>query len=1189
MRRWLTVIRPLFLATLGLMPVDQARAGDKIVLQLKWEHACQFAGYYAAQKLGYYRDAGLDVEIREGAAGAFRVVDEVLSGRAHYGIGSASLVLHRSRGQPLVVLGVIFQHAPDVLLVARNSGVTSPQQLMGRSVMASESTPAVLAMLLNEAGTLNKFTLLDQTNDLEGLIEGRIDAIAGYETDQLFFFRSRGIPVLVLRPITYGVDFYGDNLFTTESEVREHPERVAAFRTASLKGWAYALAHEDETIAMVREFGSPRSPEHLRYEFGAMRELALPDFVEPGYMNEGRWRHIADTYVRLGLLSAGYNLDGFLFNPQAGWSLARYRGYAIAGFAVIVAGAGLIVLLLQFNHRLRKEIEERRSAQEELRRSEGRLNEAQALAHVGSREQDLITGNVVWSEEMYRLLGFQPGEIEATSLNFLKAIDREDRPAMVRALAEASTTPYGSYRLRYRIPLADGGNRVIEECGRMDFDAAVNPRRLISTAFDITERDRVERELLDKEASLRTIFDTVPALITVLDQDGKVREINEAGLGLLEAEQLADMIGESFAVWVDPVYHDAFWASVAAVFSGDQQRLMLESIGRRSSRRRLELVAVPLWGSGDQRSVRAVLAVARDLTERYEAERRLRLSAVVYRNTHEGIIITDAEGRIVAANPAFTEITGFKEVEVLGKNPRILASGRQNRNFYQALWTSVLESGGWQGELWNRRKNGELYPEWLTISSVRDEGGQVVNYVGVFSDISQIKNSQAQLEHLAHHDPLTGLPNRLLLCARIDHAIDRALRRNEHVAVLFLDLDRFKLINDSLGHNVGDAILREVAGRLLKLVRRDDTVARLGGDEFTVVMESLSDASDAGILADKLIHALIDPFRCEEHDLFIGVSIGISVFPQDGGTVDKLLSNADSAMYRAKEEGRNVYRFYTEEMTIRAFEHVVLETQLRRAIEQNELVLHYQPQLELKSGRVIGAEALVRWQHPELGLVSPSRFIPIAEETGLIELLGEWVLRTACRQMRIWLDAGLPFQVMSVNLAARQFKHPDLPSRMARLIEEAGLDPHWIELEITEGALMNPNDGALDRLHELKRLGFRLAIDDFGTGYSSLAYLKRFPIDKLKIDQSFVREIPDGRADMEIAVTIMSMARNLGLVVLAEGVETQAQRRFLRDNGCDQAQGYLFSPPLGVDGMAVWAQGLRDGCWSGDGEAAEFS
>jgi ABC-type nitrate/sulfonate/bicarbonate transport system substrate-binding protein len=425
------VIPLLFVATLALPAAGRAVADDKVVLQLKWEHACQFAGYYAARKLGYYREAGLDVEIREGGPGGLRVVDEVLSGRAQYGTGAAGLVLDRAGGQPLVVLGVIFQHAPDVLLVAHSSGITTPQQLVGRSVMTSDSTPAVLAMLLNEAGSLNKFTLLDQTNDLSGLIENRIDAIAGYDTDQPFLFRSRGFPVAVLRPVTYGVDFYGDNLFTTESEIREHPARVEAFRAASLKGWAYALAHPEEAIAMVQEIGSRRSAEHLRYEFRTMRELVLPDFVEPGYMNAGRWRHIADTYVRLGLLPEGYSLDGFLYVPPSGRSFAAYRSYAVIGLAVIVAGAGFILLLLQFNRRLRHEIEERRRAQEHLRNGERRLNEAQAIAHVGSREQDLVSGAMVWSEEMYRLLGHPPDAIDATSLNLLKAIDREDRPIVV--------------------------------------------------------------------------------------------------------------------------------------------------------------------------------------------------------------------------------------------------------------------------------------------------------------------------------------------------------------------------------------------------------------------------------------------------------------------------------------------------------------------------------------------------------------------------------------------------------------------------------------------------------------------------------------------------------------------------------------------------------------------------------------
>jgi len=1152
--------------------VGSAAAADleRVVLQLKWEHAYQFAGYYVAQELGYYRKQGLDVEIREALPGGPKVTDEVLAGRAHYGTGSASLVKERVHGHPLVVLAVVFQHSPDILMVARRSGISTPQQLVGRSVMTSDSTPAVLAMLLNETGSLGKFVLLDQTNDLTGLVDGRIDAVAGYDIDQPYYFQSRDFPITVLRPVHYGVDFYGDNLFTSEAEIRSHPARAVAFRAASLLGWTYALSHPDETIAIVQKYGSRRTREHLAYEYKAIRDLALPDFVEPGYMNAGRWQHIADTYVRLGLIPVGYSLEGFLFDPAPHWSWAGYRNYLTAGALVLAGTTLLIVGLLRFNRRLRQEIAERRSVQEHWFSSQRRLTEAQSMAHIGSREQDLASGVMEWSEEMYRLLGYDRTAVEATSINFLKAIGREDRPRVVQAIAEAATMPVGTYRVRYRVPLADGSSRFIEERGRVDFDAAENPVRLLSMAIDITERSRFEQALNEKEADLRTIFDSVPESICLLDREGRILDINRAGLEMIEADLPEQVLGCTAETWVAPRWREEYREMVAAVFGGESHRLTVECDGLRGTRRRVEVASVPLRDTAAGGSVRALLAVGRDLTERHQAEQRQRLSSEVFRNTHEGIVITDAHARIVAVNPAFTEITGYREDEVLGKNPHLLTSGQQDRAFYQSLWASMLESGGWQGELWNRRKNGEIYPEWLTISTVRDDNGDICNYVGVFSDISQIKNSQAQLEHLAHHDPLTGLPNRLLLCARIEHAIDRALRRNEQVAVLFLDLDRFKHINDSLGHSVGDAMLRQVAARLLRLVRRDDTVARLGGDEFTVVMESLKEAADAALLAEKLIRALTDPFLCDGHELFIGVSIGISVFPLDGGTVERLLSNADSAMYRAKEEGRNVYRYYTEEMTVRAFEHVILETQLRRAIEQDELLLHYQPQMDLGSGRVIGVEALVRWQHPELGLVAPSRFIPIAEETGLIEPMGDWVLRHACCQMKTWLDLGWPIRVMAVNLAARQFKLPDLPGRIERLLAEIGLQPESLELEITEGALMNPNEGGLERLHELKRLGVKLAIDDFGTGYSSLAYLKRFPIDKLKIDQSFVREIPLAHADMEIAVTIMAMARNLSLVVLAEGVETQLQLDFLRDNGCDFAQGYLFSPPLPVTALEDW-------------------
>lgn len=560
--------------------------------------------------------------------------------------------------------------------------------------------------------------------------------------------------------------------------------------------------------------------------------------------------------------------------------------------------------------------------------------------------------------------------------------------------------------------------------------------------------------------------------------------------------------------------------------------------------------------------------------ERSRADTRLRQAAAMFQSTREGVVITDPQPRIVSVNPAYTEITGYTEAEVVGRNPSVLQSGRQDHGFYQALWESVIETGHWQGEIWNRRKNGELFPQLLTISTVYDDDGLPRNYVGVMTDISQLKDSEARLEHLAHYDPLTGLPNRLLLQSRLTHALDAAERRRRGVAVLYIDLDRFKNINDSLGHPVGDQLLEALAQRLQGRLRDGDTLGRLGGDEFLLILEDQQRPRDAAGIAQELIGLLIHPFQLPSgYEVYVDASIGISLFPDDGKTGTELIQHADVAMYQAKDSGRNTYRFYTPALTDAANERLELEAQLRRALIQDEFVLHYQPQVDIRSGRVIGCEALVRWESPEHGLISPARFIPLAEETGLIVPLGEWVLREACTQGRAWLDAGLPPLVMAVNLSVRQMLRPDVAGCVAGVLQETRLPAAHLKLELTESMLMGQGEEVVALLQTLKALGLHLSIDDFGTGYSSLAYLKRFPIDELKIDQGFVRDIPDDVNDMEIAAAIISMALSLHLKVVAEGVETEAQRAFLTKQGCDAFQGYLFSRPLTAEAFSELLRG----------------
>ncbi|MDX8394305.1 MAG: EAL domain-containing protein [Mariprofundales bacterium] len=556
----------------------------------------------------------------------------------------------------------------------------------------------------------------------------------------------------------------------------------------------------------------------------------------------------------------------------------------------------------------------------------------------------------------------------------------------------------------------------------------------------------------------------------------------------------------------------------------------------------------------------AGIAIARELSDQ-----QLRLGSTVFQCSAEGMMVTDINANIVAINKAFTIITGYSEAEVIGNKPDILKSGRHDKSFYTSLWQHLHDVGMWQGEVWNRRKNGEIFAEWLTISSVLDDNDKVLQYVGIFSDITELKVSQEKLDHLAHHDPLTQLPNRLLLHARLKHALARAHQEQHQVAVLFIDLDRFKNVNDSLGHPIGDVLLQKCAQRLLQCVTEEDTIARLGGDEFIVVLECVNDSQIAATTARSMIELMAKPFHIEKHVMVIGASIGISLYPDDGYDVTQLLKNADTAMYRAKDGGRNAYHFYTEELTVDAVERFALENSLRQALVNDEFELYFQPMLSLNTHDIVTAEALVRWRHPEQGIILPDRFIPLAEETGLIESLGEWVLRAACIQAKQWQDQDLPAFNISVNLSARQLGGTNLVNIVLNILKETGLPPSSLELEITETSIIMHAEQALQNLKELRKLGITLSIDDFGTGYSSMDYLKRFSVHKLKIDQSFVRDIPGDRSNEAIVQAMIALGHSLNLTVIAEGVETHQQRQFLKKHDCDEMQGFLLSKPVEAD------------------------
>ena len=554
-----------------------------------------------------------------------------------------------------------------------------------------------------------------------------------------------------------------------------------------------------------------------------------------------------------------------------------------------------------------------------------------------------------------------------------------------------------------------------------------------------------------------------------------------------------------------------------------------------------------------------------------ENHERLQQAAAVFDCTREGVLVTDAQGLIVHVNRAFMEITGYSREDVMGKRPSLFKSGRHSSNFYQQMFQTLERTGEWSGEIWNRRKSGEIYPQWQTIRVIHNDQGQVSHYVAVFSDISAIKDSEHELAHLAHHDPLTDLPNRLLFTDRAEQALASAQVHKRGCALLLMDLDHFKIINDSLGHNVGDQLLKAVGERLKGLFGPGVTLARLGGDEFAVLAESCPQVVQAAALAQRMLDAMKEPFVFDGNQLFISASIGISLFPSDALSAEQLLRNADSALFKAKSAGREGYALYTEELTAHAQHRVEIASELRRALDQQELRVYYQPVHDLQDSRLVGVEALVRWQHPERGLVPPGEFIPIAERTGLIADIDAWVMDQACRQMGQWLAEGAPLSFIAVNVSSRLFARRELYEQVAQVLHTTGLDPAYLELEVTESAVMEDPEVALEQLHRLRELGLRLAIDDFGTGYSSLLRLKRLPVQKLKIDQGFVAGLPWDEDDAAIVRVVIALAKSMGMQVHAEGIEQVEQARFLLEQECDLAQGYWFGRPVPAQEMD-WAR-----------------
>jgi len=816
------------------------------------------------------------------------------------------------------------------------------------------------------------------------------------------------------------------------------------------------------------------------------------------------------------------------------------------------------------------DITDRKRTEDALRASESRFR---ALV------EQSITGIYVFDETAFRyvnnrlarMFGYTEDELIGKK-GPLDLIAPEDQGTVREQMERRFSGRVQSAHYTARGLRKDGTRIWLELHGsRMELDGLP---AVTGTALDITDRVESERQVRDSEARFRAIYEGVnDAILIVEPQTGMFLDANQRGVEMCgySADELRRL-------------------GVLEISVGDAVRLKADYTQRVDEARRgrpqlfewqlRNRCGEPLWVEINMRSARIsnadrILLLARDITARRASEEKLRLTSQVFMSTREGVVITDADNRILNVNPAFTEITGYTEQEASGSTPKLLQSGFHDRSFYQAMWQSIDRTGHWHGEVWNRRKSGETYPQWLTINAVRGEDDVVTNYVGVFTDVSRLKHSEAEIQRLAHYDPLTNFPNRVLFLSRLEHAIDLRRRRGNRLALIFCGLDRIKHINDSLGYTVGDELLQTVSRRIRSMLQEGDTLARFGGDEFAILIESDRNPDEIAQITESIIDLHDRPVELSTgQTIHVGVSAGIVIAPEDGDSATELVTNASAAMQQAKSEGRHTYRFYKQGLTEAARERLHMETRLRQAVENSEIELYFQPMIDIASGLIVGAEALSRWQDPELGLITPDRFIPLAEDTGLIMPLGRQTLEMACRHAVDWRAAGLGELRVAVNLSRRHFEQGDLTREVAAIVECAGLSAARLELEITESMLMEQGENSMEILREFRKAGIGVSMDDFGTGYSSLAYLKQFAIDKVKIDRMFIKDLPNDRDDAEIVAAIIAMAHNLNLRVVAEGVETLEQLAFLEAKGCDEYQGFLASAPVPANEFEVLVRDL---------------
>jgi len=1125
-----------------------AKALESVSLQLKWKNQFQFAGYYVAKEKGFYKESGLDVKIIEGGTG-IEPVSILERKKAEYAVTSTDSLKKIVNGAKILYLAAIYQSSPYALMTLKDSNITKVEDIKGKRLMSSQSEYldiSLLAMLHSHHIHLDDIDLVSNTFNIEDLISKKVDLMSVYISNEPYLLEKKGYRARLFIPYEYGYNLYGDFLTTTEEEAKKHPKRVVRFKEASLKGWEYAFKHIDEAVDIIytKYNTQNKSKDALLYEAYALKKLAYKGVDQVGSIEASKLQTILDYYKLFGYLEVedSFDLKHLIFHPsmedllftaeEKAWlqqhkslrySEVNWKPLSIIQNNKMHGIMGDYLNIIEKKTGIKFIYVPSQNWGDVLKKFDN--NQIDFVPGIGSSKQEMSKGIVSDVYATYPMV-----IVTGKKYRFVDSLH------MFEGKTLALPKYYTSYNLvkEYYPDIHIAETKNIAEAllmvARGDADAFVGH---LATALYQMKQLQLDTLKISGEAGF-----AFEHRYLMHREDAMLQHIINKVLKSIDIETKVKIDNR----WIPKIEKDqidyTFYYETLALFA----LIFLVTYLRHKQLKKLNL--------------------------------QLTKQAKVLEQIQDSVIVISFQGIIEEWNNGAEKIFGYAKDEVIGKHISLLFPKEKNENGFELI--DAAKRGETRTvEVPRIRKDGSRIFISLTVSPLRDKDGNVTHIIGYGQDITETKKAlqtiqkqQEQLYHQANYDYLTNLPNRLMFEDRLKHALKTAQRKESKVGLLFLDLDNFKEINDSLGHKIGDEVLKVVAKQIQSVIRKGDTLSRLGGDEFVVIAEDLKNSQDAAVLAENILESFVKPTVINsELSLYISFSIGISIYPDDGNSSHDLLKNADAAMYKAKQEGKNLVEFYQSELTKKAIERVLLETNMRDGLKNEEFLVYFQPQIDARNNKQVGMEALVRWKHPERGMISPAHFIPLAESSGFIVELDRYVMRKSMSYLKEWYDDGLNPGILSLNLSVRHLQSEDFFIFFTQAVEASACKYEWFGLEVTESQLMKNPQKSIDILQKLSDLGVTISIDDFGTGYSSLSYLKRLPIDKLKIDRSFILEVPDNKEDAAIVQAVIALAKTLHLDLVAEGVEHETQKEFLLEHDCSIIQGFYYSPA--IDAVAM--------------------